>query len=97
MKTLQWLRNSKGEFEQVGFINPKKKKVRIEFLSEDGKWQEVGNHVYNAKNAFELITYAIEKKQTGKWYGYRLAPVESMEDEPNTKKKSGGRKDGQAR
>jgi hypothetical protein len=86
MKTLQWLKNSKGEFEQVGIIDPKLKWVRIQFLDEAGLWQEVGNHEYEAQKAFSIIVSAIEKKQTGKWFGYRLAPVEKVESEAPKKK-----------
>lgn len=88
MKTLQWLKNSKGEFEQVGVIDPKKKWVRIEFMDEAGIWQEVGNHEYAAQHAFTIIVSAIEKKQTGKWFGYRLAPVEGKQEEKVSKKKT---------
>jgi hypothetical protein len=79
MKTLQWLRNNQGVFEQVGVISNKVKWVRIEFLDAAGTWQKVGRTEYKGEEAFQIITSAIDKKQTGKWHGYRLVPVEKAE------------------
>lgn len=79
MKTLQWLRNSKGEFEQVGALPEKVKWVYIEFLDPAGIWQRVGRTERKAREAFDIVVSAIQKKQTGKWYGYRLVEVEGVE------------------
>jgi hypothetical protein len=76
MKTLQWLRNSKGEFEQVGVVDPKVKWVYIEVLDPVGLWKRIARAEYEGKEAFTIITSAIEKKQTGKWHGYRMVPCE---------------------
>lgn len=89
MKTLQWLRNSKGEFEQVGSMPDKVRYVHIECLSEAGIWKEIGNHEYPAKQAFDIIVSAIAKKQTGKHHGFRLVPsVSQSNKEPKARKPS---------